>query len=57
MHLDTCFQFSNFLGQMNGEVVDSLIYSLYAYFKTCLDMVEEVNLQIANVQLEGMTQS
>ena len=53
--LDTQFQLPKFNGQSNGEVVDSWICSLSTYFNTCPDMNEVKNLQIATLQLEGIS--
>jgi hypothetical protein len=41
MQLDTRIQFPKYLGQMNGEVVDSWICSLSTYFRTHPDLDEE----------------
>ena len=42
---------------MNGEIVDSWLCSLSTYFKTCPMMEEDMKLQIASLQLEGITQA
>jgi hypothetical protein len=42
---------------MNGEVIDSWIRSLSTYFKTCLEMDEDMKLQITGLQLEGISQA
>ena len=42
---------------MNGEAVDSWLRSLSNYFRTCPTMEDEIKLQIASVQLEGITQT
>jgi len=55
--LDTRIQLPNFLGQSNGEVVDSWICSLSTYFNTCPDLTEARNLHIAALQLEGLAQT
>jgi hypothetical protein len=57
MQLDTHFQLPKFVGQMNGETVDSWIRSLSTYFKTSPEMEEATKLQIANLQLKGITQT
>jgi hypothetical protein len=57
MQLDTRFQLPKFSGQMNGETVDSWLRSLSTYFKTCLEMEEDMKLQIASLQLEGIAQA
>ena len=57
MQLDTCFQLPKFLGQMNGEVIDSWLHSLSTYFKTCPTMEEDMKLQITSLQLEGLAQT
>jgi len=57
MQLDTRFQLPKFSGQMNGETVDSWIRSLSNYFKTCPTMDEEMKLQIASLQFEGLAQT
>ena len=49
MQLDTRFQLPKFLGQMNGETVDSWLRSLSTYFKTCPKMEEDMELQIASL--------
>jgi hypothetical protein len=57
MQLDTRIQLPKYSGQMNGEVVDSWIYSLSTYFRTHPDLDEERKLQIASLQLEGLAQT
>ena len=57
MQLDTCFQFPKFSGKMNGETVDSWLRNLSNYFRTCPMMEEEIKLQIASLQLEGLAQT
>jgi hypothetical protein len=57
MQLDTHFQLPKFLGQMNGEIVDSWIHNLSTYFKTCLEMEEDMKLHITSLQLEGIAQA
>ena len=57
MQLDTRFQLPKFSGQMNGETVDSWLRSLSTYFKTCPAMEEDMKLQIASLQLEGIAQT
>jgi hypothetical protein len=57
MQLDTRFQLPKFIGQMNGEMVDSWIRSLSTYFNTSPEMEESTKLQIANLQLEGIVQT
>ena len=57
MQLDTRFQLPKFSGQMNGETVDSWLRSLSTYFKTCPEMEEDMKLQIASLQLEGIAQA
>jgi hypothetical protein len=57
MQLDTHFQLPKFIGQMNGETIDSWIHSLSTYFKTSPEMEEATKLQIASLQLEGITQT
>jgi hypothetical protein len=57
MQLDTHFQLPKFIGQMNGETVDSWIRSLSTYFKTSPEMEESTKLQIASLQLEGIAQT
>ena len=57
MQLDARFQLPKFSGQMNGETVDSWIRSLSNYFRTCPTMNEEMKLQIASLQLEGLAQT
>jgi hypothetical protein len=42
---------------MNGEMVDSWIHSLSTYFDTSPEMDEAMKLQIAILQLEGITQT
>jgi hypothetical protein len=42
MHLDTHFQLPKFVGQMNGEMVNSLMDSLSTYFKTSPEMEEAI---------------
>ena len=42
---------------MNGETIDSWIHSLATYFKTCPEMEEDMKLQIASLQLEGIAQA
>ena len=55
--LDTRFQLPKFNGQTNGEAVDSWIRSLSTYFNTCQGLTEVRRLQIASLQLEGLTQT
>jgi hypothetical protein len=57
MQLDTHFQLPKVVGQMNGETMDSWICSLSTYFKTSRKMEEATKLQIASLQLEGITQT
>ena len=57
MQLDTCFQLPKFSRQMNGETVDSWLRSLSTYFKACPAMEEDMQLQIASLQLEGIAQA
>lgn len=57
MQLDTHFQLLNFFGEMNRDVVNSQIYNLSTYFKTCLEMVEDMRLQIDSLHLEIMVQA
>jgi hypothetical protein len=57
MQIDTHFQLPKFLGYMNGETINSWIHSLYKYFHTCPDMTDEMNLQIASLQIEGISQT
>ena len=57
MQFDTRFQLPKFSGQMNGETVDSWLRSLSTYFKTCPKMEEDMKLQIASLQLEGIAQA
>ena len=42
---------------MNGETVDSWLRSLSTYFKTCPVVEEDMKLQIASLQLEGIAQA
>ena len=42
---------------MYGEIVDSWLRSLSTYFKTFPDMEEDMKLQIASLQLEGIAQA
>lgn len=51
------FQLPNFSGEINGEAFDSWICSLSTYFKTCLEMDEDMKLEIASLQLEGIAQA
>jgi hypothetical protein len=55
--LDTRIQLPKFVGQTNGEVVDSWICILSTYFNTCPGLTEERKLQIAALQLEGLAQT
>jgi hypothetical protein len=57
MHLDTCFQLPNFVGQMNGKTMDSWLHSLSTYFKTSPEMEDATKFQIANLQLKGIAQN
>ena len=52
--LDTQIQLPKFVGQTNGEVVDSWICILSTYFNTCPGLTEEIKLQIVTLQLEGL---
>ena len=54
--LDYQIQLPKFVGKMNGEMVDSWIHSLSTYFNTCVGLTEEITLQIATLQLEGLAQ-
>jgi hypothetical protein len=45
---------TKFVGQMNGENVDSWLHSLSTYFCTCPEMTEDMKLQIIGLQLEGI---
>jgi hypothetical protein len=57
MQLDTHFQLPKFVGQMNGEMVNSWIHSLSTYFNTSPEMEEATKLQIASLQLKGIAQT
>jgi hypothetical protein len=57
MQLDTRFQLPKFVGQMNGENVDSWLHSLSTYFCTCPEMTKDMKLQIVGLQLEGIAQT
>ena len=57
LQLDTHFYVPKFSGYMNGEVIDSWVCSLSTYFKTFPGMTKEENLQLANLQLEGIVQA
>jgi hypothetical protein len=39
---------------MNGENVNSWLHSLSTHFCTCTQMMKDMNLQIASLQLEGI---
>jgi len=55
--LDTQIQLPKFAGQSNGEAMDSWIHSIYTYFNTFPDLTEARKLQIAALQLEGISQT
>ena len=55
--LDTRIQLPKFVGKNNGEIVDSSIRSLSTYFNTCPCLTKERKLQIATLQLEGLSQT
>jgi hypothetical protein len=42
---------------MNGETVDSSIFSLSTHFKTAPEMEETTKLKISSLQLEGIAQT
>ena len=54
MQLDTHFQLPKFLKKMIVETIDSWLRSLSTYFKTCLEMEEDMKLQFEILQLEGI---
>jgi hypothetical protein len=55
--LDTRIQLPKFVGQTNGEIVDSWIHSFSTYFNTCPSLTEERKHHIVSLQLEGLTQT
>jgi len=57
LQLYACFQLLTFVGQLNKDIVDSWIRSLFTYFNTRPRISKEEKLQIASLQMEGVAQA
>jgi len=55
--LDTRIELPKFVGQTNGEILDSWIRILSTYFNICPVIVEERKVHIFALQLEGLAQT